>query len=90
MGRRGRLPRPSRGRKRRIRIAKYRDFSVPLKAMAAEPSGHGKILREFVQAIRSGGKRLPETICTDNVKSFAMVMAAIQSARSGRKAKVSW
>jgi hypothetical protein len=31
--------------------------------------------------------RTPQTVCTDNIKSLAMVHAAIKSAATGRKVK---
>lgn len=43
--------------------------------------GHGGLIRDFVACIREG--RVPETICTDNIKSLAMVFGAIESAESG-------
>ncbi|MBE0697541.1 MAG: Gfo/Idh/MocA family oxidoreductase [Anaerolineaceae bacterium] len=43
--------------------------------------GHTGLLRDFVDCLRSG--RTPETICTDNIKSLAMVFGAIQSAENG-------
>jgi hypothetical protein len=36
--------------------------------------------------VRTGKK--PETICTDNIKSLAMVFAAIESAETGKRVKV--
>ena len=38
---------------------------------------------EFVAAVRSGSE--PQTICTDNVKSLAMVHAAVASATTGKR-----
>ena len=48
--------------------------------------GHGALIREFADCIQSGGT--PQTICTDNIKSLAMVEAAVQSAETGKKVKV--
>lgn len=48
--------------------------------------GHVGLMKEFVEAIRTG--RQPETICTDNIKSLAMVFAAIESAETGRRVEV--
>ena len=50
------------------------------------PDGHAGVIRDFVEAIREG--RRPETDCTDNVKSLAMVLAAVESAESGQKVAV--
>lgn len=49
---------------------------------------HAGIIREFVECVRSGAQ--PETICTDNIKSLAMVFAAIESAATGRSVDVRW
>jgi predicted dehydrogenase len=38
------------------------------------------VIRDFVDSIREG--REPKTVCTDNIKSLAMVFAAIESAES--------
>lgn len=43
--------------------------------------GHGGLIRDFIDCVRSG--RAPETICSDNIKSLAMVFGAIESAESG-------
>jgi predicted dehydrogenase len=41
---------------------------------------HGALIREFVQCVRDG--TTPNTICTDNIKSLAMVFGAIESAET--------
>ncbi len=48
--------------------------------------GHAAIIREFLDCVRDGGR--PQTDCRDNIKSLAMVHAAIESAESGRKVAV--
>ena len=45
-------------------------------------------IRDFVDCVREG--RTPETICTDNIKSLAMVFSAIESAEKGRTVEVCW
>lgn len=45
--------------------------------------GHTGLLKEFVECIRTG--KTPETVCTDNIKSLAMVFGAIESAESGKR-----
>jgi len=40
--------------------------------------GHAGLIAEFVGCIRTGSA--PETVCTDNVKSLAMVFGAVESA----------
>jgi predicted dehydrogenase len=47
---------------------------------------HGGVIREFVRAVQSGAT--PETVCTDNIKSLAMVFGAIESAESGRRVDI--
>jgi predicted dehydrogenase len=49
---------------------------------------HAGCLDEMLAALAAG--RPPETDCHDNVKSIAMVFAAIESARAGRKVDVAW
>jgi predicted dehydrogenase len=47
----------------------------------SKTGGHGGLIRDFVECVASG--RIPETICTDNIKSLAMVFGAIESAEAG-------
>jgi predicted dehydrogenase len=46
-------------------------------------TGHGALIREFIDCVKNGGT--PQTICTDNIKSLAMVHAAIKSAELGQR-----
>ncbi len=39
---------------------------------------HAGCIRDFIDCVRTG--RVPETVCTENIKSLAMVFAAIESA----------
>jgi predicted dehydrogenase len=48
--------------------------------------GHEGVIRDFVECIRTG--KTPETICTDNIKSLAMVFGAIESAETGQKVNI--
>lgn len=67
-------------------IWKMRDLEIP-PALPDDPTGgHGGLIREFVDCILHGGT--PETTCTDNIKSLAMVRAAIESTESGRRVEV--
>ncbi|MFN8475732.1 MAG: Gfo/Idh/MocA family oxidoreductase [Anaerolineae bacterium] len=50
--------------------------------------GHASLIREFVHCVQTGA--LPETVCTDNIKSLAMVLAAVESAETGRTVEVRW
>jgi predicted dehydrogenase len=54
---------------------------IPLVDLPPEKSGHNGVVDEFLAALNEG--RAPETICTDNIKSLAMVHAAIKSATEG-------
>ena len=48
--------------------------------------GHGLCIRDFITSLQSGGT--PETVCTDNIKSLAMVFGAIESAQTGRRIEI--
>lgn len=69
-------------------IEKAEGFTYPQKAFEVEAtdiehSNHSGVIREFIDCIKTGNK--PQTICDDNIKSFAMVHAAIESAKSGKR-----
>lgn len=49
-------------------------------------TSHAGVINEFVESLKAG--TLPQTVCTDNIKSLAMVHAAIESAESGRKVAI--
>jgi len=61
------------------------DVTVTLPPQA-ESSGHALCIAEFLHGVRAG--KTPETICTDNIKSLAMVFAAIKSAQTGRRVSI--
>jgi predicted dehydrogenase len=68
-------------------------FQPENKALAVKPvrlahTGHDAILREFATCVRRG--TTPQTICTDNIKSLAMVLAAVDSAEKKRQVAVRW
>ncbi len=52
----------------------------------AKCGGHEGLIREFVECLQTG--RQPETICTDNIKSLAMVFAAVESSETGRRVEI--
>ena len=56
-----------------------KDIDVPIPKMNARSMKHG--LCDMLEYIRTG--KLPETECHDNIKSLAMVFAAIESSRKG-------
>jgi predicted dehydrogenase len=60
---------------------------VPVPLPARVPiDGHGDCIRDFIDCVRTG--RVPETICTENIKSLAMVLGAIESAESGQRVAI--
>ena len=61
---------------------------VAVEPVTPEATGHAGVIRAFAAALREG--RQPETVCTDNIKSLAMVFAAVESARTGTKVRVDW
>ncbi|WP_283094800.1 Gfo/Idh/MocA family oxidoreductase [Loktanella sp. SALINAS62] len=64
-------------------------FLRPLRAVDVPPltaplnTGHAGVIADFVAAVRNG--TTPLTPGTDNIKSLAMVIAAIESAQTGRR-----
>ncbi|WEK05989.1 MAG: Gfo/Idh/MocA family oxidoreductase [Candidatus Devosia phytovorans] len=60
---------------------------VPAPADLDQTHGHASVIAEFLSAIEQG--RLPETTSTDNIKSLAMVFAAIESARTRQRVAIS-
>lgn len=52
----------------------------------AEIHGHASVLSDFLQAIHNGTQ--PETISSDNIKSLSMVFAAIRSAETQQRIKI--
>ncbi len=64
------------------------DLPVPDPESADRHGGHGGLIREFVECVRTGAT--PETVCSDNIKSLAMVFAAIESSRRNAPVPVAW
>ena len=60
--------------------------TIILPEVPVDPGGMHGGLREMLRFLRTGAK--PQTECHDNIKSLAMVHAAIASARSGRREDV--
>src|SRR3569623_328487 len=60
-----------------------RDVAVPPPPHPAQPHEHASVIAEFLDAIETG--RSPETAGSDNIKSLAMVFAAIESARTRQR-----
>jgi predicted dehydrogenase len=60
--------------------------SVPSDSSGARIGGHEGVMRDFVDAVRTGGA--PETVSHENIKSLAMVIAAIESAKTRQRVPV--
>ena len=74
-------------------IAATGEFRSQMQDLALAPArsedrigAHEGIIHEFVDCLQHGGT--PETVCTDNIKSLAMVFGAIESAKSGRRIEI--
>ncbi len=65
-------------------ISETRGFAKRLPKL--ELAGHAGCIDEFLRCVKTGGT--PQTVCTDNVKSLAMVEAAIESANTHREVKI--
>ena len=61
---------------------------APPFADLGKTGGHAGLLREFIRCVQTGEQ--PETSCTDNIKSLAMVFGAIASAERGVPVPISW
>jgi predicted dehydrogenase len=63
-------------------LSELRSVDVPARDDPAKGGGHTGAIREFVHCVRTGC--VPETVCTDNIRSLAMVFGAVESSESGR------
>ncbi len=63
-------------------ISTYENVDIPTSSGSDKVDGHKGLIRDFVDCVRQG--TTPETICTDNIKSVAMVFGAIRSAETGK------
>lgn len=61
-------------------------IEVPEPADIDQTHGHASVIAEFLNAIEQG--RPPETAGNDNIKSLAMVFAAIESARTHQRVTI--
>ncbi len=66
----------------------YAHETVPTPTMRRTDTAqwHATAIRAFLQAVRAG--RTPETVGTDNIRSLAMVFAAIASAEAHRRVSI--
>lgn len=65
--------------------SKMRSIDGDVHSIAGGISGS---LKEFLWALRTGKK--PQGECHDNIKSLAMVFAAMESSRAGKRVPVKW
>jgi predicted dehydrogenase len=64
-------------------LRELQEVAVPALDPGARIGGHEGVIRDFVDAVRTGG--VPETVGSENIKSLAMVIAAIESAKTRRR-----
>jgi predicted dehydrogenase len=69
-------------------FSQHHGFELPELNTDDAIGGHDGVIKDFVAAVRSG--RQPETASSDNIKSLAMVFAAIKSAKLEQKIPVVW
>ena len=62
------------------------DVAWPESDEPDKAGGHAGLVKEFIRCVRTGAT--PETVSTDNIKSLAMVFAAIESAETGRRVEI--
>ena len=67
-------------------VSNYQDVAIPAYNGTDAIDGHAGQIREFVKCVQSG--TIPETTCTDNIKSLAMVFGAIESAETGKRVEI--
>ncbi len=67
-------------------FSEWQEIAVPEIGETAKQGGHAGAIREFIDCVRSGC--VPETVCTDNIKSLAMVFGAVASAESGQRVEI--
>lgn len=66
-------------------IREQQSLEIPASPPLAQ-TGHAGVIYEFLDCVKTGCT--PQTICTDNIKSLAMVHAAIESAQTGRRVEI--
>lgn len=67
-------------------IRKVRDIGIKFPGKKEENEGHRGLIREFLQCIKTGKK--PMTSADDNIKSLAMVLSAIESAKKKKEIQI--
>jgi len=63
-----------------------RDVAVPPAPRPSQTHGHASVIAAFLKAVETG--HAPETAGNDNIKSLAMVLAAIESGRTQQRVKI--
>ncbi len=64
-------------------FSSYNSLEVPILKATELGEGHLGAIQAFVSALEN--YREPDTVCTDNIKSLAMVLAAIESAETQKR-----
>ncbi|WFU07931.1 Gfo/Idh/MocA family oxidoreductase [Rhizobium sp. CB3090] len=65
----------------------FTPIEVPGPEHDEETHGHASVIASFIEAVKTGKR--PETESRDNIHSLAMVLGAIESAKSGRRIDIS-
>ena len=64
-------------------IRPAQEVTVPFDPSTVIKNGHAGCIDEFIKSVRTGIP--PQTTCTDNINSLAMVHSAIKSSTTGKK-----
>ena len=67
-------------------LSEFRDLDIPPAAAEDKISGHAGLIGDFVRCLRTD--ETPETVCSDNIKSLAMVFGAIASAEARQRVSI--
>jgi len=67
-------------------IRKTKDLHIKFPIRKDENEGHSGLIREFIHCLKTGRK--PMTSADDNIKSLAMVLGAIESAKKRKEIKI--
>ncbi len=69
-------------------FSQMKKIAVPAGKFHGKNDAHASIIAEFLDCLRTG--RRPETHAADNIKSLAMVLAAVKSAETSRRVPVAF
>lgn len=67
-------------------LSSYTPLHVASQASNAFGAGHLGALQDFMAALLQG--RQPETVCSDNIKSLAMVLGAVESSETQKRVTI--